>query len=72
MDGCKRLITFVGMLSMRTKLVFVLLTNYYQLFHAFLNEIMTLPGHPGHPSLPRSYKQGSKKVNPKAGTGNGN
>ena len=30
--------TFVGMLFMRTELVFVLLTNYYQLFHAFLNE----------------------------------
>ena len=33
--------TFVGMLFMRTKLVFVLLTNYYQLFHAFFNEIDT-------------------------------
>ena len=34
--------TFVGMLFMWTKLVFVLLTNYYQLFHAFsVNEIDT-------------------------------
>ena len=33
--------TFVGMLFMLTKLVFVLLTNYYQLFHAFFNEIDT-------------------------------
>ena len=30
--------TFVGMLFMRTKLVFVL-SNDYQLFHAFLNEM---------------------------------
>ena len=29
------------MLFMLTKLVFVLLTNYYQLFHAFCNEIDT-------------------------------
>ena len=34
-------LTFVGMLFMRTKSVFVLLTNYYQLFHAFFNEIDT-------------------------------
>ena len=33
--------TFVGMLFMRTQLIFVLLTNYYQLFHAVLNEIDT-------------------------------
>ena len=39
--------TFVGMLFMRTKLVFVLLTNYYQLFHAFLNEIDTDHINPG-------------------------
>ena len=32
---------FVGMLFMQTKLVFVLLTNYYQLFHAFFNELDT-------------------------------
>ena len=33
--------TFVGMLFMQTKLVFVLLTNYYELFHAFFNEVNT-------------------------------
>ena len=38
--------TFVGMLFMRTKFVFFLLTNYYQLFHDFFDEIDTsrLPG----------------------------
>ena len=33
--------TFVGLLFLRTKLVFVSLTNYYQLFHDFLDEIDT-------------------------------
>ena len=33
--------TFVGMLFMRTRLVFVLLTSCYQLFHDFFNEIDT-------------------------------
>ena len=47
--------TFVGMLFRRKKLVFVLLTNYYQLFPTF-------PGHPGHPSIPRSYKPRMKYV----------
>ena len=58
----------VGMLFMRTKLVFVLLTKYYQLSHAFLDEIDTsLYGilrsyirleQPEHPGIPGSYKQG--------------
>ena len=55
--------TFVVMLFMRRKLVFVLLTNYYQLFHAFLNEIDTSrsPG-TSRDGVPRSYKPKMKYI----------
>ena len=54
--------TFVGMLFMETKLVFALLTNYYQLFHAFLNEMDTSRSPAGNSGVPRSYKPGIKYV----------
>ena len=55
--------SFVGMVFMQTKLVFVLLTNYYQLFHAFLNEIDTSrsPG-TSRDGVPRSYKPKMKYI----------
>ena len=51
---------------MRTKLVFGLMTNYYQLFHNFFNERDTSRS-PGHPGVPRSYKLRMKYVSGKPG-----
>ena len=53
--------TFIGMLFMQTKLVFVLLTNYYKLFHAFFNEVNTSRS-PETSRVPRSYKPAMKYV----------